>query len=250
MLSLEDTLMHINEIKFNIKDKKLSDNNLVTNIKYLFKNKFKEVEEVFKQIDIEGMISILKNSEINSYKENDCVFEKGQDCTDYYFLLFGDISIYSDKNSDAKAKLLKTISGGVIFGHKVKDKLQYFAYSKSSKALILSINKLTFNNIIDSFKTRSNTNKINFLKKYIPNIRNTGEDIINSIKDKFMKLAFKKGAKINIDGEFDDFLYIIISGECKSLKSIKKIKQLSNYINDNNITDKTHIVLDNHSKLI
>ena len=248
MLSLEETLDDINKIKSDLKEKKEVCNKLLHEIKNSFQIKFKEVEEIFKQIDQKGLKEIIDKSEILLYKENDVVFKKGEDCIKYYFLIFGDVTIYSEDKNDIKSKLLKTISGGTVFGHKVKDKLQYYAYSKSSQVLIMTINKESFNNIIEEFKTRSDTNKSNFIKKYIPYIRNSGEDNLEKVKDKFMKMIYQKGAKINIDGEYDDYIYLIYKGECNALKSIKKINNLNEYITSLEIKDKTHVILDTYSK--
>ena len=254
MLSLEETFEYISNLKLNLKNNNhnnnsnVIDNKILQDLNNFFQKKFSEVEEIFKQLDNKGLKELFNHSELNLYKENEVIFKKEEDCNKYYFLIYGDVTIYSENKSENNAKLLKTISGGVVFGHKVKDKFQYFAYSKSVQVLILSINKEEFNKIIDEFKLRNSNFKTNFLKKYIPYLRLSGEDNINKVKDRFMKMIYFKGSKINIDGEYDDYIYLIISGECQALKTIKKVNNLNELLNNKGVLDKTHIVLDVYSK--
>ena len=78
--------------------------------------------------------------------ENDSkVFTKGEVSKDYIIILHGDIQIMEDEESN---KILKTISAGTIFGHKIKSNYTKTGIAKN-QTHVLSIGKDVFDNLID-----------------------------------------------------------------------------------------------------
>ena len=74
-------------------------------------------------------------------------------------------------------------------------------------------------------------------------------DILKSMKNYFIKEEYGKYSKILTDGDYDEFVYIIISGNFSLVKSIEKIKNLRDKLNNNNeLKDKRYVVLDELSK--
>lgn len=216
-------------------------------LKSYFATKFNECEALFNQIDYEGFLELAEKSDYSIYDEGSTVFVKGDVCDRYYFLLFGDVSLYSDSKALPSTKFLKTISGGIVFGHKVVDKFQYFAYPINN-VHIYSIKKEVYDKIIDDLIDRTFKRKIYFLKKFLPNIRSLNEETLLKLKDRFIKLEYSKGSKLIVDGEYDEFIYLIKSGECVALKSIKKVRGLKEILNSNGLETKTHFVLEKYSK--
>jgi hypothetical protein len=51
-------------------------------------------------------------------------------------------------NLGEKKKILKTISGGTLFGHKVKDKFNYYGIARGD-VYIFSIEKSKYDSLID-----------------------------------------------------------------------------------------------------
>lgn len=248
MLSINETIILYNNLKSNNFDNKELYDNSLKKIQDLFLNKFQEVENIYKQIDNEGLINFIELSNIYNYNENDIVFIKGQKCISYYFLLYGDISLFSEDKNLKESKLLKTISSGLVFGHKVKDDFQYFAYSKNN-TLILEISKFDFDNQMEELQNRLKKNKEIFLKKYFPGVRTLKVDDFSKINERFHLLKCQKGTKIIVDGEYDEYINIIISGEFGGLKNIKKIKCLVTK-DINELKNKTHVIIEKYCKFI
>lgn len=212
-------------------------------IKDFLSEKFSECKKIFEGLDKIAIHSFILNCIFQQYNEQEIVFSKGKDCTEYYFLLFGDISLYSDKKEDESSKLLKTISGGLVFGHKVKDKLQYYAYSQSLVS-ILTIDKCFLSKLINSTNERKEKTKDKYLKKFFPKYRTLSEDSLTTNRKYFFKHEFTKGSKLIIDGEFDEYIYIILLGTCAAIKKCKKIHGLTEKLGEK---IKSHIVLEEYS---
>lgn len=221
---------------------------IIFKLKHFFSDRFTEATKIFNSFDSEGFRLFVKKCEYLIYQENETILEKGIDCQHYYFLVYGDIVFYSDSRDDVKAKLQKTISGGVIFGHKIKEKIQYFAYAQSGAVQLIKILKTDFDDIITGLNDKKSVEKLNFLKKYFPKFRTFPEESIKKYKEFFFKYEYTKGSKIFLDGELSDYIYIIKSGECCALKKIKRINGLKEKLSQEGINDKTHIVLERYGK--
>jgi len=222
-----------------------SHQNTVPNLnimKDFFSEKFPESKKIFSSLDHQAFAVFLEKSTAQYFQEQETVFVKGDDCLHYFFLVFGDIMLYSDDKSDCTSKLLKTISGGLVFGHKVKDKLQYFAYAQSA-VQIVKILKEDFNQIVEQMNTRKNKNKVMALKKYFPKFRTQSEDSIKTLKEYFFKFEYLKGTKLFVDGEFDEYVYIILSGQCGSMKKVKRINGLKEKLAAEG-QEKSHVILE------
>lgn len=227
--------------------------NLTTSLNYVkdfFEEKFTECKNIFHGLDTLGFSVFIEKCEYTIYKEKETVFEKGNDCLHYYFLVFGDIVLYSESKDDINSKLLKTISDGLVFGHKVKDKLQYYAYAQSNSVQLLKILKEEFNDIFDQMNERKIKTKVNFLKKHFPKFRTQSEESIKSLKEYFFKFEYLKGSKLIIDGEFDEYIYLILKGKCCAIKKVKKINGLKNMLVDHNLAEMTHVILEEYCKFL
>ena len=222
---------------------------IIFKLKHFFADRFSEATKIFNSFDSEGFRLFLKKCEYSVFEEKETVVSKGTDCNHYYFLLYGDIVFYSDSREDVKAKLLKTISGGVIFGHKIKEKIQYFAYAQSGAVQLIKILKTDFDDIVSGLNDKKTIEKLNFLKKHFPKFRTFPEDSIKKYKEFFFKYEYAKGSKIFLDGELEDYIYIIKNGECCALKKIKRVNGLKEALASEGVSEKkTHIVLEKYGK--
>lgn len=211
--------------------------------------KFSECKNVFSGLDSHGFATFVNKSIYVNYSEKDTIFKKGDDCNHYYFLVYGDIVLYSDNRDDKSSKLLKTISGGLVFGHKVKDKLQYFAYAQSVHVQLIMIKKNDFDDLIETMNSKRSESKTFFLKKFFPKFRSQETESLKNIKEFFFKFEYQKGSKLFVDGEFDDYIFIIIKGKCAGIKKIKRVEGLKDLIGKNKeYEDKSHIVLEYYGK--
>lgn len=144
-------------------------------------------------------------------------------------------------------KLTKTISSGTIYGHKIKEAYKYFIIARS-ETHIIRINKQKFDNLIDEINIRKDNTKKLFLRKFFPKLRTYSDNDINLIKNYFSREVYNKDTRIITDGEFDEFVYILIKGSVGIVKSVKKIKRLADKINFDNNKHLKYINLENLSK--
>jgi CRP-like cAMP-binding protein len=209
--------------------------------------KFFETSSIFLKFDYTSTIKFCKESIFDNFEQNQKIFTKGQECDSYYFVLYGDINLY-DEDSEIDTskitcfnKLMKTISGGSIYGHKIKSNFNYLALAKNCTQL-LKISKIKFDSIIDETNKRKDQNKINFLKKFFPRLRMYSEDVIGTLKPFFIREEHFKGHKILIDSEYDEFVYLVINGTLGVGKLIKKIKHLKEKISRNLEENNSHLI--------
>lgn len=144
--------------------------------------------------------------------------------------------------------MIKTISSGTLFGQKVKLNYNQFAFAKTGLHLI-QIEKKNFDKLILETNERKVNEKSYFLKKFFPKLRMYSDDILKSMKNYFIKEEYGKYTKIITDGDYDEFVYIVVSGKLSMVKSIEKIKHLKDKLkNSNELRDKRYVVLDELSK--
>lgn len=144
--------------------------------------------------------------------------------------------------------MIKTISSGTLFGQKVKQNYNQFAFAKTGLHLI-QIDKKTFDSLIEETNERKANQKNYFLKKFFPKLRMYSDDILKSMKNYFIREEYGKYTKIITDGDYDEFVYIVLSGNLAIVKSIERIKNLKDKLMTNNeLKNKRYVVLDELSK--
>lgn len=209
----------------NIKQGINTDEELATATEY-FVTKFPETSKIFSKFDKEVFRAFANMAQIKEFNESDIVFKKEEECNDYYFILYGDINFYEEESFSESNKLIKTISAGTIYGHKLKNKFRFFSRARGSLSLLL-INKNKFDTLINDYNERRTRFKLNFLKKFFPDLRLYSDDIINNMLQFFIRNKYQKDSKVFIDGEFDEYIYLIINGEVGVGKKASRIWQVS-----------------------
>jgi hypothetical protein len=114
---------------------------------------------------------------------------------------------------------------GVVYGHKIKANFNFFGYVKTQLHL-LSVGKEVFDQVNIHINTRKENFKTNFLKKFSPKIRMYIDDIVSSMKVYFIREEYHKNSRVYVDGDFDVYVYIVISGSIAAVKAVTKIKNL------------------------
>ena len=118
--------------------------------------------------------------------------------------------------------LIKTISAGSIYGHKLKNNFNYFGIARNETHLI-RIRKELFNEFIINTNKRRDEYKKKFLKKFFPKLRMYSDDIIDSLRSYFIREEYDKNYRLLVDGQFEENIYLIINGEFGCVKSTKRI---------------------------
>ena len=128
-----------------IKAKNASSQDFSTVTDY-FTSKFNEISKMFGQMDKEALASYVSLSELKEYNDKDLVFSKDEKCTVYFFILYGDINFYEEKNIHEKNILIRTVSAGTVYGHKIKENYRFYTRARG-KLSLLSVDKKSFDEL-------------------------------------------------------------------------------------------------------
>lgn len=191
-----------------------------------FITKFLETSQMFKKFDREVFQTFATQSQIKEFGDSELVFKKEEDCNDYYFILMGDLNFYQEENPSESNRLIKTISAGTIYGHKLENKLRFYARARGSLTLLL-IDKKQFDTLINEYNDKRSQFKLNFLKKFFPHLRLYSDDIIKNMLQFFIREKFHMEDKLFVYGEFDEYVYVIINGEVGVGKKASRLWQPS-----------------------
>ena len=184
--------------------------------------KFPEASKMFEKFSQEDIFNFILLSNISEYKEGSIIFSRETQCKSYIFILNG--IIYRDKDNSLKE--------GNIYGQMIKDKFKYDIKAQSDIELITII-KEDFDKIIYNINKRTKLFKINFIKKNFPDIRKFPENIYQEILSFFDRMQYKKYDKILIKGNYNEYIYLIISGQvaiCQNSEIISTTFSIYDYI--------------------
>jgi CRP-like cAMP-binding protein len=188
-----------------------------------FTTKFAETSKIFSKFDKFALTEFINESDFEEFEAGKRIFSKNAECLNYYFILFGDINLYED-NSTTSSILIKTVSAGSIYGHKIKSTFNYFGIARN-ETHVMSIRKHKFDELIIRTNKRKENFKKNFLKKFFPKLRLYSDDIIESMKSYFTREDYGKNYRVLLDGQYEENIYLIISGEFGIVKSTKKLSE-------------------------
>ena len=212
-----------------------NENNYTINDHHIFLdfiiNKFNESSEMFNKFDEKDSILFIKLSKITSYIDNEIIFKKDEPCINYIFIIYGDINFYDNEELNNNNPLIKTISAGTIYGHKIKEKYRFYGRSRI-KTTIISIEKEKFDNLIIAINKRKSTFKLNYIKKFFPKMRLFTDDIIENILQFFIREKYSKYSKVFTFSQYNEYVYLIISGEIGVVKRPKTLNITENIENN------------------
>ena len=218
-----------------IKAKNASSQDFSTVTDY-FTSKFNEISKMFSQMDKEALASFVNLSELKEYNDKDLVFSKDEKCTVYFFILYGDINFYEEKNIHEKNILIRTVSAGTVYGHKIKENYKFYTRARG-KLSLLSVDKKSFDELIVNENKKKEKFKLNFIKKFFMHMRLFTDDVLNNILQFFIREHYAKYTRIFLDGEYDEYIYLIIKGEVGVAKKPNRIdlpittnNEMNNYI--------------------
>ena len=209
----------------NIKNNIEYNENDLNNFQDFIVKKISETENIFKLFEKNDFINFIKLSSIITYKDNDLIYKKDEINLNYIFIIHGDINFFDSDNDDKK--LVKTLTSGNLYGHKIKEKFKLFVFCRVTTTLIV-IDKNKFNDLIDEINKKKTLIKENFLKKYFPLIKYFPECDIEDMTQYFLRMKYSKYSKLFKNNYTNDFLYLIISGEVAVAKRPQALLSESN----------------------
>ena len=193
----------------------------------LFINKFKETPKIFSKFSYQNFFSFIYLSKILIYNSNSKIFSKEEKCDSYNFILYGDIDLYSEEK-DNNIISNNNLSSGNIYGHLIKDKYIFNAKAKND-VVILQILKSNFDKLIKDINENIKKFKSNFIQKFFPKIRMFTGEILIKLMTYFERIKYKKSDIVLNKNNFNDYIYLIISGEigvCLDYDDIKNNEYL------------------------
>ena len=196
-------------------------------ISEFFISKFEETSGIFSKFSYQNFFCFIYLSKLSIYNPNTKIFYKEEICNTYNFILKGDIDLYQDENN----KVSNTFNSGNVYGHLIKDKYNFLAKAKN-EVVIVHIMKSTFDKLIIEINEKIKIFKSNFIQKFFPKIRSFSGDMLIKILAYFERIKYKKFDIILNKNNFNDYIYLIISGEVGYSLEIKdlNINLDNNYI--------------------
>ena len=240
----QETNIDINEDQEHNKSISTSDYKFISD--YLTQ-KFIEVKNIFSKFNAEDYYSFIENSNFKEYLEKEIIYSKNTKCESYLFILHGDIDFFDKKEDSNENILIKTISAGKVYGHLVKENYKYNLIARTNISII-EINKKIFDDLIVSINKIKNRNKFQFIKKFFPKIRIFSDDIINSVLQYFDRVKYNIHSKIILKDEYNEYIYLIITGTIGFCLRPKLIFDSNDLNNNNDILNKDYIILEFLSK--
>ena len=240
----QETNIDINEDQEHNKSISTSDYKFISD--YLTQ-KFIEVKNIFSKFNAEDYYSFIENSNFKEYLEKEIIYSKNTKCESYLFILHGDIDFFDKKEDSNENILIKTISAGKVYGHLVKENYKYNLIARTNISII-EINKKIFDDLIVSINKIKNRNKFQFIKKFFPKIRIFSDDIINSVLQYFDRVKYNIHSKIILKDEYNEYIYLIITGKIGFCLRPKLIFDSNDLNNNNDILNKDYIILEFLSK--
>ena len=240
----QETNIDINEDQEHNKSISTSDYKFISD--YLTQ-KFIEVKNIFSKFNAEDYYSFIENSNFKEYLEKEIIYSKNTKCESYLFILHGDIDFFDKKEDSNENILIKTISAGKVYGHLVKENYKYNLIARTNISII-EINKKIFDDLIVSINKIKNKNKFQFIKKFFPKIRIFSDDIINSVLQYFDRVKYNIHSKIILKDEYNEYIYLIITGKIGFCLRPKLIFDSNDLNNNNDILNKDYIILEFLSK--
>ena len=198
-------------------------------ISNFFISNFEETSKIFSKFSHQNFFSFIYLSNISIYNQGTKIFSKEETCNTYNFILKGDIDLYSEeKDTDITNKL----TTGNVYGHLIKDKYDFYGKAKTD-VVVVHIIKSNFDKLIIAINEKIKTFKSNFIQKFFPKIRTFTGDILIKILTYFERIKYKKYDIILNQNNFNNNIYLIISGEvgfCLNSKDILNTNINNNYI--------------------
>ena len=205
-----------------------SDYNLISDF---FINKFPETSKIFLKFSYENFFSFIYLSSLSTYNKDSKIFSKDEICNTYNFVLNGEINLYEEEKED-KIIINNAINPGDIYGHLIKDKYKFFAKAKD-EVVIIHILKTNFDNLIKAINENIKKFRSNFLQKFFPKLRIFPGDVLIKIMNFFERIKYKKFDIILNQNNYNDYIYIIISGEIGLCLNYNDILSNSNINKEN-----------------
>ena len=197
-------------------------------ISEFFISKFEETSGIFSKFSYQNFFGFIFLSKLSIYNPETKIFYKEEICNTYNFILKGDIDLYQDEKNNI---INNTMSSGNVYGHLIKDKYNFLAKAKN-EVVIVHIMKSTFDKLIIEINEKIKIFKSNFIQKFFPKIRSFSGDMLIKILAYFERIKYKKFDIILNKNNFNDYIYLIISGEVGYSLEIKdlNINLDNNYI--------------------
>lgn len=99
-----------------------------------------------------------------------------------------------------------------------------FATSKDKQTEVIQIDTSVYRNIITQTQLALSVEKIEFLQRFVPNLRDDdkiGSEALKELEVHFQKEEYTRGYHVLRQGNTDDYLYYIFKGKCRLLLSTR-----------------------------
>ena len=177
---------------------------------------------IFNSLSEDDLNKVIDSLEENNYSNDKYVIEQNKDAEKFFLIEQGDFDCEKIFRIGDPQTYIKSFRAGDYFGELsllYNFKNPYSIKSKSENGSLYSIDRNTFNNIIQTSESKKREKNLKVLKK-IEILKNLTNDELLQICDALILEKIQAGNKIIKQNDTNEKLVIIDQGEAQGIKTI------------------------------
>ena len=194
------------------------------------KNKCPKYSMYFGDYNNDMFHKLWSNMWYKTFEKGDVIFDKESKADWFYYILKGSVHLYGI-DSQGNQKIDNLYHENQVFGLvKTEKKEEIPKRNKQAVAenptAVLIFDSGEYEGIRKQRVLSAAETKIEFLTQYIPGFRSVSEKVVHELETIFQKEKVTKGYRLLEQGKINDFLYFILSGECRIIYNYNANKLL------------------------
>ena len=177
---------------------------------------------IFNSLSEDELNKVIDSLEESNYSNDQCVIEQNKNSEKFFLIEQGDFDCEKIFRIGDPQTYIKSFRPGDYFGELsllYNFKNPYSIISKSENSSLYSIDRNTFNNIIQTSEIKKREKNLKILKQ-IEILKNLTDNELLQICDALILEKIQSGNKIIKQNDSNDKLFIIDQGEAQGIKSI------------------------------
>ena len=177
---------------------------------------------IFNSLSEDELNKVIDSLEESNYSNDQCVIEQNKNSEKFFLIEQGDFDCEKIFRIGDPQTYIKSFRPGDYFGELsllYNFKNPYSIISKSDNSSLYSIDRNTFNNIIQTSESKKREKNLKILKQ-IEILKNLTDNELLQICDALILEKIQSGNKIIKQNDTNDKLFIIDQGEAQGIKSI------------------------------
>ena len=194
-------------------------------------NKCTKYHMYFGDFNIEMFQKLWTRVNYREYDKQQVIFDKQDPWRWFYFIVKGTIHIL-EQSSTGEDKISKIHNSNQVFGLTKHDANWNEVPSRNKtaisegKSIVLVFDAIDYESIRRQRVLSTSEQKVEFLTQHVPGMRVAKREAIEEFESLFSKEICTKGFRILHQDKYNEYLYFIITGQCRILYNYNANKNL------------------------